>query len=46
MFHGQIIFAAASITAPPKMQGRDMSPLYLAAKKPDWRTEFSMPPRS
>ena len=40
MFHGQIIFAADGNTAPPKMQGRDMSPLYLAAKKPEWRTEF------
>ena len=34
------ILAAAGITAPPKMQGRDVSPLYLAAKKPGWRTEF------
>ncbi|WP_414660329.1 sulfatase family protein [Horticoccus sp. 23ND18S-11] len=32
--------AAAGIKAPPRMQGRDLSPLYLAARKPDWRTEF------
>jgi arylsulfatase len=34
------ILAAAGITAPTRMQGRDFSPLYLAAEKPDWRTEF------
>ena len=34
------ILAAAKIAAPPKMQGRDLAPLYLAASKPAWRTEF------
>ena len=34
------ILAAAKIAAPPKMQGRDLAPLYLAAQKPAWRTEF------
>ncbi len=34
------ILAAAGIHAPKTMQGRDMSPLYLAQSKPDWRTEF------
>jgi arylsulfatase A-like enzyme len=31
---------AAGISPPPTMQGRDFAPLYLADKKPDWRTEF------
>ena len=34
------ILAAAGITAPATMQGRDISPLYLAEKAPEWRTEF------
>ena len=34
------ILAAAGIEAPSAMQGSDISPLYLAAEKPDWRTEF------
>jgi arylsulfatase A-like enzyme len=34
------ILAAAGIAAPQGMQGRDFSPLYLAAQKPAWRTEF------
>ncbi len=34
------ILAAAGIKAPSTMQGRDISPLYLAAQKPAWRTEF------
>ena len=34
------ILAAAHIAAPATMQGRDLAPLYTAAKKPDWRTEY------
>ena len=34
------ILAAAGIKAPATMQGRDIAPLYLAASKPEWRTEF------
>jgi arylsulfatase A-like enzyme len=34
------ILAATGIQAPATMQGRDMAPLYLAAKKPEWRNEF------
>jgi len=34
------ILAAAGIPEPKNMQGRDIAPLYLAAKTPDWRTEF------
>lgn len=34
------ILAAAGIAAPPGMQGRDLSPLYLAKQPPAWRTEF------
>lgn len=34
------ILAAAGVAAPEKMQGRDLAPLYLAAKAPAWRTEF------
>jgi len=34
------ILNAAKIAAPPGMQGRDISPLYLAAVKQPWRTEF------
>jgi len=34
------ILAAAGIPAPKNMQGSNLAPLYLAGKKPDWRTEF------
>jgi arylsulfatase len=36
------ILAAANVTAPASMQGRDFSPLYLAEEKPQpaWRDEF------
>ena len=34
------ILAATGLAAPATMQGRDITPLYLAAQKPDWRTEF------
>jgi len=34
------ILAATGQTAPARMQGRDLAPLYLAATKPAWRTEF------
>ncbi len=34
------ILAAAGVKAPASMQGRDIAPLYLAATKPMWRTEF------
>jgi arylsulfatase len=34
------ILAFTSIPAPATMQGRDMAPLYLADKKPEWRSEF------
>jgi arylsulfatase A-like enzyme len=34
------IVAAAGQAAPARMQGRDLAPLYLAATKPAWRTEF------
>jgi len=34
------ILGAAGIPKPPQMQGCDLSPLYLAANKPEWRTEF------
>jgi len=34
------ILAATGVAAPPRMQGRDISPLYLAKDKPAWRTEF------
>jgi arylsulfatase len=32
--------AAAGIPAPPRMQGMDLSPLYLGTPPPTWRTEF------
>ncbi|MEY4815525.1 MAG: hypothetical protein RLZZ162_2598 [Verrucomicrobiota bacterium] len=32
--------AAAGIAAPARMQGRDLSSLYLASNAPAWRTEF------
>jgi arylsulfatase A-like enzyme len=34
------ILAATGIAAPARMQGRDFAPLYLAAEKPAWRTEY------
>lgn len=34
------ILAAAGIAPPPRMQGKNFAPLYLAAKPPEWRTEF------
>jgi arylsulfatase len=34
------ILGAAGVAAPARMQGRDLSPLYLAEEKPDWRGEF------
>ncbi len=34
------ILAAAGVSAPAGMQGSDFAPLYLAASKPAWRTEF------
>jgi arylsulfatase A-like enzyme len=37
---GATILEAAGIAAPDSMQGRDLSPLYLAEEKPAWRSEF------
>ncbi len=34
------ILAAAGIAAPPRMQGSDLAPLYLAESPPKWRSEF------
>ncbi|QDU89841.1 Arylsulfatase [Pirellulimonas nuda] len=34
------VLAAAGVAAPPGMQGRDLSPLYLAQQRPEWREEF------
>jgi arylsulfatase A-like enzyme len=34
------ILGAAGVSAPPKMQGRDLAALYLGLKAPAWRTEF------
>jgi arylsulfatase len=34
------ILAAAGIAPPARMQGRDLSPLYLTGEKPVWRQEF------
>ncbi len=34
------ILAATGIKVPATMQGRDIAPLYLAAEKPAWRSEF------
>ncbi len=34
------ILAATGIKAPATMQGQNIAPLYLAAGKPAWRTEF------
>ena len=32
--------AATHVPAPATMQGRDIAPLYLSSKKPEWRMEF------
>ena len=34
------ILSATGIAAPPRMQGRDLAPLYLAKNKPDWREDY------
>ena len=34
------LVAAAGLAVPAVMQGRDLSPLYLNARAPDWRDEF------
>jgi arylsulfatase len=34
------ILSAAGIAAPPQMQGQNLATLYLALKKPTWRSEF------
>ena len=34
------LVAAAGLPVPSVMQGRDLSPLYLNTKTPDWRDEF------
>jgi arylsulfatase A-like enzyme len=34
------LVAAAGLAVPAAMQGRDLSPLYLNARAPDWRDEF------
>lgn len=34
------LLAAAGIAVPPRMQGRDLAPLYLGERKPAWRSEF------
>jgi len=34
------ILTAVGIDIPARMQGKDISPLYLADRKPEWRTEF------
>jgi arylsulfatase A-like enzyme len=34
------LVAAAGLAVPGVMQGRDLSPLYLGARAPDWRDEF------
>ncbi len=34
------IVAAAGLPVPAAMQGRDLGPLYLAARPPEWRDEF------
>jgi arylsulfatase len=36
----ETILAAAGVAPAPRMQGQDLSPLYLAAQPPVWRTEF------
>jgi arylsulfatase len=32
--------AAAGLPPAPRMQGRDLAPLYLSATRPDWRSDF------
>ncbi len=34
------LVAAAGLAVPAVMQGRDLGPLYLSARAPDWRDEF------
>ena len=34
------VIAAAGITVPARVQGRDLSPLYVGPGLPDWREEF------
>jgi arylsulfatase A-like enzyme len=34
------LVAAAGLAVPAVMQGRDLSPLYLSPRAPDWRDEF------
>ena len=34
------LVAAAGLAVPGVMQGRDLGPLYLSARAPDWRDEF------
>lgn len=34
------ILAAAGVSAPARMQGRDLSPLYRSAAPADWRTDY------
>jgi arylsulfatase len=34
------VMAAAGVTVPDVVQGKDLSPLYLADKVPAWRDEF------
>ena len=34
------ILAAAGVPVPEVMQGRDLAPLYLSERVPDWRDEF------
>ena len=34
------VLSYAGAEVPGRMQGKDIAPLYLAAKKPAWRTEF------
>ncbi len=34
------VLGATGVGAPPRMQGRDLSPLYLAKEPPAWRDEF------
>jgi arylsulfatase A-like enzyme len=34
------VLAAAGVPPTPRMQGNDFSPLYLAAQRPAWRTDY------
>ncbi len=34
------VLAYTGVPVPKRMQGRDLAPLYLAEKKPQWRSEF------